>query len=64
MKDRGIPDISKVDSWSGAKDAVEVACVVRVEPQPSLMVTEMNRAYALGNMLEINQNSISTHLNR
>lgn len=47
--------MSNVDSRLGSKDKVEVGCVVKIEPQIP-MVTEKNRAYALGQMLEINQN--------
>ena len=46
---------SKVDSDFWSKDAVEVGYVT-VMPQPLLMVTEKKRAYALGEMLVINQN--------
>ena len=53
-KDRGVPCPSNVDSWLGAKDAVDVACVARIEPQSLLMVTEKNRTYALGNTLQVN----------
>lgn len=54
MKDCGVPLLSNVDSWFGAKDAVEVACIAKIEPQPLLMVMEKNKAYALGDMLVIN----------
>ena len=55
LKDCGVPLLSNVDSWFGAKDAVEVACIAKIEPQPLLMVMEKNKAYALGDMLVINQ---------
>lgn len=51
--------MSKVDSRLTSKDKVEVGCVVKIEPQIP-KVTEKNKAYALGHMLEINQNLDST----
>ena len=56
LKERGVPPMSKVDSRLGSRDSVEVGCVVKIEPQPLLMVTEKNKTYALGDILEMNQN--------
>ena len=49
--------MSIVDNRLGSKDKVEVGCVVKTDPQIS-MVTETNKAYTLGEMLGINQNLV------
>lgn len=54
LKERVVPPRSIVDSWLGSRDNVEVGCVVKIAPQPLLMVTEKNKMYALGDMLGIN----------
>lgn len=53
LKDWATPLLS-VMSEPGSKDAIEVGDV-KVRPQSLLMVTEKNRAYALGDMLGFNQ---------
>ena len=54
LKERVVPPMSNVDSRLGSTDNVEVGCVVKIAPQPLLMVTEKKKRYALGDMLEIN----------
>lgn len=49
FKDCG-PSVPNVDNEHWSKEAVEVG-YVEVRPQALLMVTEKNRAYALGDML-------------